>query len=215
MAITACLKLKHLKFRTQTPALLFSSEKRYNVLRGSTKMNTNWAYGLLLRTLFVSLLAFSTTVFVEASPQATQSSKQLKKNKNHNLKSIKARENLAEVYYKRKNYKKSLELLRPFSSDLSRKGLDLLARSCMNSKDYKCELRIRKILVDKSPKISREHYMLALAQKRNSLSAKAVASFRKVIELRPQALEAYEQLLLIFKSVKKQLRSTNHCSGYD
>lgn len=64
---------------------------------------------------------------------------------------IKLRIYLAKKYFDSKEYKKCIDMLDPYSSDLKKSGLNMLALSFQKMNDLKNETRILKLIIANDP----------------------------------------------------------------
>ncbi|MCB0391609.1 MAG: hypothetical protein KDD58_09965 [Bdellovibrionales bacterium] len=130
---------------------------------------------------------------------------------------IKLRIYLAKKYFDSKEYKKCIDMLDPYSSDLKKSGLNMLALSFQKMNDLKNETRILKLIIANDPNDSPTLLRLAdnsksQAEKLEGTQAKeklseAVEFYRKVIKTHSNVEKAYFGLLDIFKKQKNHYES--------
>src|SRR5690606_22590941 len=114
----------------------------------------------------------------------------------------KVREDLAKNASKQKEYQKVVELLAPYSNEISDDGLILLSDSYGELKDHLNQIRALKIYETRRPDRFRPRYLLGLAYTANKQLDEAVQSLRKSIEFAPKHRPSYEAILQILLDKK-------------
>lgn len=120
---------------------------------------------------------------------------------------IKARETLARIHIKNKNNKKAIDLLAPYSNEISTTSLIELAKAYEQNNDSLNEIRVLQIYSEKDPNRFRPHYLLGLAYKKNKQYDQAAKSLRQAIDFAPKHRPSYDSLLEIFSLTKQNYES--------
>jgi len=120
---------------------------------------------------------------------------------------VTTREALAKKYLAKKNYNKVIELLAPYSNEVSGDSIANLAQAYGETQDKLGEIRTLQIYVQREGKRFRPHHMLGMALKRDKKFDEATTSLRKAIELAPGHRPSYEALLEIFIETKQNYES--------
>lgn len=116
----------------------------------------------------------------------------------------KVREEVANEYVKKKNDKKVIEILAPYSNEISDKGLIVLSETYERQKDYINQIRTLQIYENRNPNRFRPQYLLGVAFSNNKQFDEAVQSFRKSVQFAPQHRPSYDGMLKILLDKKDQ-----------
>lgn len=120
---------------------------------------------------------------------------------------LKLRKKMANKFYKEKNFKKVIELLDPYSVDLKKYDLSLLASAFMNVQDYKNEARILNLIIASHPRDVNFILKLGKSYVLQDKFSEAVEQYRTAIKVQPDNESAYIGILEIFKKQKNQYES--------
>ncbi|RME18201.1 MAG: tetratricopeptide repeat protein [Bdellovibrio sp.] len=154
----------------------------------------------VLLTLFWALFLFPASHLLcsQDQPSISLLKKKLKRSP-HNLK---IREQLAHGYFQKEQWQKARDLLAPYASELSEKGLKTLALSYKMLKNYQDEIRILEIMLARKPQSYFYHYLIGLAYYHSKKNDLAVQHLRQSIEINPKHKPSYFALLKIFQQDK-------------
>ncbi len=150
----------------------------------------------------LTLLLFTSLSFAQ---NASQLDAALKKNPDD----MKTRERLAAVYAGENKADQAIELLNPYTDQLSESGFLLLANSYSKQKDYANEVRTLNFLIVKDEENFKWHMLVAQAylkqasetkdEERNKvLLTSAIQRMRRVLQINPKYKPAFDQLLSTF-----------------
>lgn len=120
---------------------------------------------------------------------------------------LKLRIKIANKFYKLKNYQKTIELLDPYSTELKKIELSLLAAAFKNLKDYKSESRILNLLLASNPNDINILLRLGKSYVAQEKFSEAVEQYRNATKVQPENEKAYFGILEIFKEQKNQYES--------
>lgn len=123
---------------------------------------------------------------------------------------IKIRSSLA-LHYSRSNGHdtKVIELLSPFTDELSLSSLLQLAVAYQNVEKYTDEIRVLKKALESGPKRYDIHYRVGLAYLKTEKFTEATNSMRDAIKIQRRFRQAYDSLLDIFQRTKNNYESRN------
>lgn len=113
------------------------------------------------------------------------------------------REALGRAHFKNKEYKKVIEVLAPYSNEISLTALVELAEAYGHENDPLNETRMLQLLVERDPDRFRPHYLMGLAHKKNKKWDESAKSLRRSIELAPRHRPSYEALFEVFTETKQ------------
>ena len=172
--------------------------------------------GLILLTF----LLFSTSIWAKSHKSNSKQQEKVEKLSAKLKKqpdNLKLRYQVAKLNYRANNYKKTIELLDSYSSDLDKNGLSVLALAFKKSEDYKNEARILQLMIATNPKdvstlLRLGNSYITQASKLEGKSSQeklseAVEQYRKITKIQPENEKAYFGLLEIFKKQKNQYES--------
>ncbi len=121
---------------------------------------------------------------------------------------IKIRSSLALQYSRSKGQEmKVIELLSPFTDELSLSSLLQLAIAYQNVKKYTDEVRVLKKALESGPKRYDIHYKVGLAYLKSEKFTEATNSMRDAIKIQRRFRQAYDSLLDIFQRTKNNYES--------
>lgn len=109
----------------------------------------------------------------------------------------KVRETLAKAYLKKRNYAKVIELLAPYSNEVSVPSIIRLADAYEARQDYVNQIRTLELYQQREPDAYRPYHLLGVAYKNNKQIDQAVNNLRRAIELAPKHRPSYDVLLEI------------------
>lgn len=138
-----------------------------------------------------------------ASPSIASLEIELKKTPNR----LKIREALGKEYVRAKQYKKAIEILAPYSNEISDEGLIELAAAYENTGDSLNQIRVLKFFSEKDDVHYKPHYLLGLAYKKNKQLTEATKSLRLSISRATRHKPSYDALLEIFIETKQNYES--------
>jgi tetratricopeptide (TPR) repeat protein len=144
------------------------------------------------------LLSLSVTQYASAS-EVSQAEKELARNPDN----LKLREQLAQKYMKGKDFDKVIQILAPYSNEISNEAIVNLSASYSQKEDFLNEIRTVKIYADKEPTRFRPHFLLGLAYRKNKQLDLAAKSLRSSIQFAPKHRPSYDLLLGIFLENKQ------------
>jgi tetratricopeptide (TPR) repeat protein len=153
--------------------------------------------------LSISTIIFCLTLVLFNAYAAAPTIQQLEALLRAHPENIKTRESLSQLYVSKKNFDKVIEILAPYSNEISFVGLEQLALAYGQTKDSLDEIRTLTQLTEKDPKHFRPQYFLGLAYKHADKMTEAAQSLRKSIDLAPSHRPSYDALLEIFVSTKQ------------
>ena len=128
---------------------------------------------------------------------------QLKKQEDN----VTLRSKIAKILYKEQNFKKVVELLDPYSSDVQIEDLSILAHAYKHLNDYKNEARVLNLIIASRPENISVLLRLGRSYVEQDKFSEAVEQFRTAIKLNPKNEEAYNGILEIFKKQNNQYES--------
>ncbi len=108
------------------------------------------------------------------------------------------REAQAKKYEQNQNYAKVIELLNPYSEQISLESQLILAGAYGRQKNYEHQVRILRMVVNRDPQNHLSHFILGDALLAQKEEAEAIQSFRQAIRLNSNFKPAYDALLNIF-----------------
>ncbi len=121
--------------------------------------------------------------------------------------SIPAREHLAFQLLKKKSYQKAINLLAPYSNEISDIAAMALALAYGKTGDVQSEIQMLQQVLVHDPHQFRAEYFLGIAYNRAGKTVKAVQSLRRTIALAPKYRPSYDELLKIFAKHKLDYES--------
>lgn len=148
------------------------------------------------------LLVFSISCYAQS---AADLEAQLKKKPE----SLRIRIELANVYASEGRADRVIELLNPYTDQLTSNGFILLASSYNSKNDYANEVRVLTLVSNREEENFQWHMLLAQAfvkqtslkntdEKTKDLVTQAVQRYRKVLQLKPKYQLAFNELLKLF-----------------
>lgn len=122
---------------------------------------------------------------------------------NKNPSDLKARQELSRHYFQKKNYKKVIELLAPYSNEISSTYLNFLADAYGKESDLLNQTRTLQIYQEKEPHAHRPYFLLGevyLAQKDYD---KAAENYQIAVKKSPKHRPTYNGLLKVYEATKQ------------
>ncbi len=117
--------------------------------------------------------------------------------------SLRAREQYGLKLIAQKSYKKAINVLAPYSNEISNEAMMNLAGAYEKTGDSANQIRMLEQLVSRDPDHFRPHYLLGVAYQQAGKTDKAVENLRMSIRLAPEHRPSYDALLDIFQKGKQ------------
>lgn len=158
--------------------------------------------GAILLSLGLCLpLSYGTVAAAAGSPEAAEA--ELKKNPRN----LPLRQKLGEYYFDKKDFKKAIDILAPYSNEISAESLRILAEAYEQQSDRLNQIRTLEMYKGKQPEMFRPHYLLGVAYFKNKQLDESVANLRQAIRYAPKHRPSYEALLAVFEETKQSYES--------
>ncbi len=120
---------------------------------------------------------------------------------------LSARQSLARLYYREKEYNHVISTLDPYSADLDKDDLNILSDSFKKKSDFKNESRVLSLALASNPEDYELIMSLAISLVRQEKLTEATNYYRKAIALKSNQEAPYLGLLDIFKKQENNYES--------
>lgn len=159
-------------------------------------------FGRILLSLVICLLAIHATSSVAFADIEAAEAELKKKPRNLAL-----RQKLGNYYFEKKDYKKAIDTLAPYSNEVAADSLRVLAESYSALDDRLNEIRALEMYKSKQPDMFRPHYLLGVAYYKNKQLDEAVQNLRQAIRFAPKHRPSYDALLQAFEAGEQKYES--------
>lgn len=162
---------------------------------------------MIFHSIFILILGLTTSPLAMAQKIKKPSAAQIEAAMNKNPNNIKLREQAGRAYLNTKNYKKTIEILAPYSNEISGESLTDLAEAYGETGDNINQIRVLQGFAESESSRFRPHFLLGMAFKKDKKFDDAAKSLRRSIELAPKHRPSYDALVEIFAETKQNYES--------
>jgi tetratricopeptide (TPR) repeat protein len=162
---------------------------------------------VLAFTLITVAMASGTTSLAQAAPKKKDTVVSLEAKLKKQPQDKDSRKKLGQMYMAKKEYKKAVDLLGPYSNEIDTEALVVLSEAYTALNDHLNAIRTLQMFEQKEPNRFRPYYLLGESFRKNKQPTEAVENYRKAISFAPQHMPSYNGILEIAIEAKDQYES--------